>query len=129
MIYKFYDKGVQIGEQDEKCLADAEAKQGVKVGGDITYINEDSGLVKPKKERKKKESTKPAKEKASKGWQYFILEEIDKTSTSIPVQPYSYTGPMNKAAFDVAKETYPDLTKIKAFTGRELKLSRKTIVH
>jgi hypothetical protein len=119
MLYTFYDKGIKFGEQDEKCLADAEAKQGVKVGGDITFTVTPSDApipVKQKKERKKKEATKPTPVKARKGWQFYVYNKVDGTLSE----------PMARAALDAELETITDLSKITILTGRVVVPVRQT---
>ena len=124
--YIFYKDGKEIGTREADTLAEAEASIGVKVNDEagITYEREDVVVADPPKKQRKPRTPKanvPAKEKSGKSWQYFIWN----TSTGIG----GMEGPMSRADFGTTIESIPDLTKIRAFTGRELKLSRKTIVH
>jgi hypothetical protein len=114
-LFTFRDeeKGEDLQSVKATTLAEAEKATGLKVSEKISYREE--AILKQTK------ASKPVATKKRKGYDYFIVDVFPGSG--------DMRGPLSRVVFDKAIEDIPDLTKIRAFTGRELQLSRKTIVH
>jgi hypothetical protein len=126
MLYTFKDAdGKELGKVSgtlKEAKAFAKEKEIPWVTMDVS-VTEGAAPVDTVKKKVTKTPAKPTQVKTRKEWDYFIFDTTDANMGK------GLTGPLSRADFDTAIEAVPDLTTIKAFTGRELKLSRKTIVH